>query len=109
MSLITRGLGSSLLITLGLGGAAPIPPEPQPERMIPLITEPDGFERGLVGEVISRLERKGLRLVQVRSLTIDEELARRYTAFVDKARDAELDVLVDAFERVVADGAVQLV
>ena len=30
-----------------------------------IMCKPDAVERGLVGEVISRLERKGLRLVAV--------------------------------------------
>lgn len=42
--------------------------------------KPDGLERGLVGEIISRLEDKGLHLERIRKLTIDEELARRHYA-----------------------------
>lgn len=45
-----------------------------------IMVKPDGVERGLVGEVISRLERKGLKLQQIRSLRIDEDLARRHYA-----------------------------
>ena len=45
-----------------------------------VMVKPDGVERGLVGEVIGRLERKGLTLQQMRMLTIDEELARRHYA-----------------------------
>ena len=40
--------------------------------------KPDGVRRGLVGEVISRLERKGLTLVRMRMLTIPEEMAKRH-------------------------------
>jgi len=43
-----------------------------------IMVKPDGVARGLVGEVISRLERKGLRLEQIRGLTISEELARTH-------------------------------
>lgn len=43
-----------------------------------VMVKPDGVARGLVGEVISRFERKGLRLKRIRMLTIDEELARRH-------------------------------
>ena len=47
--------------------------------------KPDGVRRGLVGEIISRFERKGLKLERLRSLTIDEDLARRhYAEHVDK-------------------------
>ena len=37
--------------------------------------KPDAFERGLTGEVIARFERKGLRLVELKQLQIDEEFA----------------------------------
>jgi nucleoside-diphosphate kinase len=50
-----------------------------------IMVKPDGVERGLVGEVISRLERKGLRLEKIRLLTIDQSLAHRhYAEHVDK-------------------------
>jgi nucleoside-diphosphate kinase len=40
--------------------------------------KPDGVARGLIGEVIGRLERKGLRLEAMRMLRIDEDLAGRH-------------------------------
>ena len=45
-----------------------------------VMVKPDGVSRGLVGEVIGRLERKGLKLEKMRMLTIDEELAGRHYA-----------------------------
>jgi len=45
-----------------------------------IMVKPDGVERGLIGEVVSRFERKGLRLTKIRMLTIDEGLARRHYA-----------------------------
>ena len=45
-----------------------------------VMVKPDGVRRGLVGEVIGRLERKGLRLERMRMLTIDEQLAGRHYA-----------------------------
>lgn len=45
-----------------------------------IMVKPDGVQRGLVGEVISRLEQKGLVLQNIRSLRIDEDLARRHYA-----------------------------
>ena len=45
-----------------------------------IMVKPDGVARGLVGEVISRFERKGLTLQRIRMLTIDEALARRHYA-----------------------------
>lgn len=43
-----------------------------------IMVKPDGVARGLVGEVISRFERKGLVLEKMRMLTIDEDLASRH-------------------------------
>lgn len=45
-----------------------------------VICKPDAVERGLVGEVIGRLERKGLRIVEAQLRTIDAELASRHYA-----------------------------
>jgi nucleoside-diphosphate kinase len=45
-----------------------------------VMIKPDGVRRGLVGEVISRFERKGLKLAQARLLTIDRALAERHYA-----------------------------
>lgn len=39
------------------------------------MVKPDGVERGLVGEIIRRLELKGLRLVEARLQSVDAELA----------------------------------
>lgn len=50
------------------------------------MVKPDGVRRGLVGEIVSRFERKGLKLERARTLTIDEDMARRhYAEHVDKA------------------------
>ena len=43
-----------------------------------VMVKPDGVRRGLIGEVISRFECKGLRLDAMRMLQIDEELAGRH-------------------------------
>lgn len=45
-----------------------------------VMIKPDGVARGLVGEVISRFERKNLTLTKMRMLTIDEALAARHYA-----------------------------
>lgn len=53
--------------------------------------KPDGVERGLVGEIISRFEDKGMNLEKIRKLTIDEKLARRhYAEHVDRPFFSEL-------------------
>lgn len=50
-----------------------------------IMVKPDGVARGLVGEVISRLERKGLALERIRKLVVDEDLARtHYAEHVEK-------------------------
>jgi len=43
-----------------------------------LMVKPDGVQRGLVGEIVSRFERKGLKLVGAKMMFIDEELAGRH-------------------------------
>ncbi|MEW6080532.1 MAG: nucleoside-diphosphate kinase [Bacillota bacterium] len=47
------------------------------ERSLVLI-KPDGIQRLLVGEVISRLERKGLRLLGMKLMLVPESLAREH-------------------------------
>ncbi|CAN5695966.1 nucleoside-diphosphate kinase [soil metagenome] len=45
-----------------------------------VICKPDAVERGLVGEIVGRLERKGLRLVAAELRTIDADTAGRHYA-----------------------------
>ena len=45
-----------------------------------VICKPDAVERGLVGEILRRLEGKGLRIVAAELRTIDAELASRHYA-----------------------------
>jgi nucleoside-diphosphate kinase len=45
-----------------------------------VICKPDAVERGLVGEIVGRLEGKGLRIVAAELRTIDAELASRHYA-----------------------------
>ena len=49
------------------------------ERTLVLV-KPDGVERGLVGEVIARLERRGLRLVAAKFMQVSKELAETHYA-----------------------------
>lgn len=49
------------------------------ERTLVLI-KPDGVRRRLVGEIISRFERLGLRIVALKLMRVDEELASRHYA-----------------------------
>src|SRR5512141_323068 len=49
------------------------------ERSLVLV-KPDGVQRALVGEVISRLERRGLRLVGAKFMQVSKELAETHYA-----------------------------
>ena len=43
-----------------------------------VLCKPDAVERGLVGEILGRFERKGMRIVALELRTLDEELAGRH-------------------------------
>lgn len=45
-----------------------------------IIIKPDGVQRGLIGAIISRLENRGLKIVAMKMIQMDEELARRHYA-----------------------------
>jgi nucleoside-diphosphate kinase len=45
-----------------------------------ILVKPDAFARGLTGEIIARFERKGLRVVALRHMTVTEELAKQHYA-----------------------------
>ena len=49
------------------------------ERTLVLI-KPDAMQRGLAGEILSRLERRGLKIVALRLRRLDQALARRHYA-----------------------------
>ncbi|MEX0756967.1 MAG: nucleoside-diphosphate kinase [Acidimicrobiia bacterium] len=56
-----------------------------------IMIKPDGVTRGLVGEVISRFEAKGMTLHRMRMLEVTEEIARRhYAEHVEKPFFPEL-------------------
>jgi nucleoside-diphosphate kinase len=45
-----------------------------------VLIKPDGVQRGVVGEIITRIERKGLTLVALELKDVDEALARAHYA-----------------------------
>ena len=49
------------------------------ERTLVLV-KPDGVQRGLIGEVILRLERRGLRLVGAKFMQVSQQLAETHYA-----------------------------
>ena len=44
-----------------------------------ILVKPDAFERALTGEVIARFERKGLRIVALKTMQADKEIANAAT------------------------------
>lgn len=68
-----------------------------------VIVKPDAVRRGLVGEILSRLERKGLRIEEMLMMRIDRDLAdRHYEEHRDKAFFAELTDFITSGDVVVA-------
>jgi nucleoside-diphosphate kinase len=45
-----------------------------------ILVKPDAFARSLTGEIIARFERKGLRIVALRHMSVSAELARSHYA-----------------------------
>jgi len=49
----------------------------QKERTF-VIIKPDAVQRGIVGEIISRFERKGIKIVAMKMLSVERELAEKH-------------------------------
>ena len=45
-----------------------------------IIIKPDAVQRGLIGEIISRYERRGLKIVAMKFMKVSDELARKHYA-----------------------------
>ena len=45
-----------------------------------ILVKPDAFARGLTGEVLARFERKGLRMVALKHMQVERELAEQHYA-----------------------------
>ncbi len=54
---------------------------PLKERTLVLI-KPDAIQRGLVGEICTRFEKKGLKLVAMKMMTLDEAILRDHYAHI---------------------------
>jgi nucleoside-diphosphate kinase len=68
-----------------------------------VIVKPDGVQRGLAGEILGRMERKGLRIEEMRLMRIDRDLAeRQYDEHRDKPFFGELVEFITSGEVVVA-------
>jgi nucleoside-diphosphate kinase len=48
-----------------------------------VLVKPDGVMKGLTGEIISRLEKKGLKIAAMRMLQMDKAMARKHYAIHD--------------------------
>lgn len=56
-----------------------------------ILVKPDGLQRGLVGEIISRFERKGLKLVGIKMLNVEDAiLEEHYAHLSDKPFFADI-------------------
>ena len=56
-----------------------------------IICKPDAQERGLIGEILGRIERKGLKIAEMKMLTISRDLAQKhYGEHAEKPFFAEL-------------------
>jgi len=45
-----------------------------------ILVKPDGLQRGLIGEIISRFERKGLKLVAIKMMTLNDVILDQWYA-----------------------------
>ncbi|NCN51278.1 MAG: nucleoside-diphosphate kinase, partial [Candidatus Pacebacteria bacterium] len=51
-----------------------------------VLVKPDGLQRGLIGEIISRFERKGLKLIGLKMVNLnDKQLSEWYVEHKDKS------------------------
>ncbi len=68
-----------------------------------LIVKPDAVRRGLIGEIVSRVERKSLRIEAIRMMRVDRDLAERhYQEHAEKPFYGELVDFITSGDVVVA-------
>ena len=76
------------------------------EQRTLVICKPDAVRRGLVGEILARIERKGLRIEALKMMRVDRELAERhYGEHRDKPFFGELVGFITGGDVVVAQVA----
>jgi len=68
-----------------------------------ILIKPDGVKRGLIGEILSRLERTGLKIVAMKMVHIDKEFAGKHYTYEDiavrrgeKVRNQLIDFITSA-------------
>ena len=60
-----------------------------------VLVKPDGVQRGLVGEIIRRFERVGLKIVAMKMVHVDEKFAKEhYAEHVDKKFYPGLEAMI---------------
>lgn len=60
-----------------------------------IIAKPDALQRSLVGEIIKRLEQKGLKLIGVKMMTLDDAVLKaHYAHLTDKPFYADLETFM---------------
>jgi nucleoside-diphosphate kinase len=74
-----------------------------PEEETLVIVKPDAVRRGLVGEILTRLQRKTLRIAEMRLMRVDRDLAERlYAEHREKPFFPELVEFITSGDVVVA-------
>jgi nucleoside-diphosphate kinase len=68
-----------------------MPDSTSTERTLAII-KPDAVQRSLIGEIVGRLERKGLRIIAMKLIQIDRPLAERHYA-IHKSKPFYNDLL----------------
>jgi nucleoside-diphosphate kinase len=60
-----------------------------------ILVKPDGLQRGLVGEILSRFERKGLKIIGLKMLAVEDAMLEdHYAHIADKPFFADIKVFM---------------
>ncbi|MFW6272545.1 MAG: nucleoside-diphosphate kinase [bacterium] len=60
-----------------------------------VLIKPDGVQRGLIGEIISRFEKAGLKIVGMKMVWVDSEFSKKhYKAHIDKKFYIGLETMI---------------
>jgi nucleoside-diphosphate kinase len=82
-----------------------------------VLVKPDGIKRGLVGEIISRFEKTGLKIVAMKMVWVDEEMVRKHyptsreewvTKVGEKTLEAYKNYGLDAKEKIGTENAKEI-
>jgi len=59
-----------------------------------VLVKPDGLQRGLIGEIISRFERKGLKLLGLKLVQLDDDVLKQW---YEQYKDAEFFPVISKY------------